>query len=185
MIEQGARHPDIEQGLFTEEDIAAMGKRMGAEISRDYQGKALVLIAVLRGAVVFMGDLMRSIDVPLAIDFMAVSSYGDKAKSSGVVRIVKDLDMDIKGRDVLIVEDILDSGLTLSYLKRNLEARGPASVEIVAFTIKDVPGRPSDVSPRYVGAHVPDAFVVGYGLDYAERYRNLPYVGVLKEEIYR
>lgn len=125
MIEQGAMHPDIEQVLFTEEDIAAMVKRMGAEISRDYQGKDLVLIAVLRGAVVFMGDLMRSIDVPLAIDFMAVSSYGDKAKSSGVVRIVKDLDMDIKGRDVLIVEDILDSGLTLKYLMKNLSSRNP------------------------------------------------------------
>ena len=133
MIEQGAMHPDIEQVLFTEEDIAAMVKRMGAEISRDYQGKDLVLIAVLRGAVVFMGDLMRSIDVPLAIDFMAVSSYGDKAKSSGVVRIVKDLDMDIKGRDVLIVEDILDSGLTLKYLMKNLSSRNPASIEVATF----------------------------------------------------
>ena len=132
MIEQGAMHPDIEQVLFTEEDIAAMVKRMGAEISRDYQGKDLVLIAVLRGAVVFMGDLMRSIDVPLAIDFMAVSSYGDKAKSSGVVRIVKDLDMDIKGRDVLIVEDILDSGLTLKYLMKNLSSRNPASTPVEA-----------------------------------------------------
>lgn len=184
MIERGAMHPDIEQVLFTEEDIAAMVKRMGAEISRDYQGKDLVLIAVLRGAVVFMGDLMRSIDVPLAIDFMAVSSYGDKAKSSGVVRIVKDLDMDIKGRDVLIVEDILDSGLTLKYLMKNLSSRNPASIEVATFLWKDVEGKQAAINPKYVGAHCPDAFVVGYGLDFAERYRNLPYVGILKPEVY-
>ena len=183
MIEQGAMHPDIEQVLFTEEDIAAMVKRMGAEISRDYQGKDLVLIAVLRGAVVFMGDLMRSIDVPL-IDFMAVSSYGDKAKSSGVVRIVKDLDMDIKGRDVLIVEDILDSGLTLKYLMKNLSSRNPASIEVATFLWKDVEGKQAAINPKYVGTHCPDAFVVGYGLDFAERYRNLPYVGILKPEVY-
>ena len=148
MIDQGAMHPDIEQVLFTEEDIAAMVKRMGAEISRDYQGKDLVLIAVLRGAVVFMGDLMRSIDVPLAIDFMAVSSYGDKAKSSGVVRIVKDLDMDIKGRDVLIVEDILDSGLTLKYLMKNLSSRNPASIEVATFLWKDVEGKQAAINPK-------------------------------------
>ncbi len=153
MIEQGAMHPDIEQVLFTEEDIAAMVKRMGAEISHDYQGKDLVLIAVLRGAVVFMGDLMRSIDVPLAIDFMAVSSYGDKAKSSGVVRIVKDLDMDIKGRDVLIVEDILDSGLTLKYLMKNLSSRNPASIEVATFLWKDVVGKQAAMIPKYVGTH--------------------------------
>lgn len=184
MIDQDAMHPDIEQVLFTEEDIAAMVKRMGAEISRDYQGKDLVLIAVLRGAVVFMGDLMRSIDVPLAIDFMAVSSYGDKAKSSGVVRIVKDLDMDIKGRDVLIVEDILDSGLTLKYLMKNLSSRNPASIEVATFLWKDVEGKQAAINPKYVGTHCPDAFVVGYGLDFAERYRNLPYVGILKPEVY-
>ena len=178
MIEQGAMHPDIEQVLFTEEDIAAMVKRMGAEISHDYQGKDLVLIAVLRGAVVFMGDLMRS------IDFMAVSSYGDKAKSSGVVRIVKDLDMDIKGRDVLIVEDILDSGLTLKYLMKNLSSRNPASIEVATFLWKDVEGKQAAINPKYVGTHCPDAFVVGYGLDFAERYRNLPYVGILKPEVY-
>ena len=183
MIEQGAMHPDIEQVLFTEEDIAAMVKRMGAEISRDYQGKDLVLIAVLRGAVVFMGDLMRSIDVPLAIDFMAVSSYGDKAKSSGVVRIVKDLDMDIKGRDVLIVEDILDSGLTLSYIKELLESRGPRSIRIA--TLLDKPSRRKvDLQADYIGFSVPDEFVIGYGLDYDEKYRNLPYIGILKPEVY-
>lgn len=184
MIEQGAMHPDIEQVLFTEEDIAAMVKRMGAEISRDYQGKDLVLIAVLRGAVVFMGDLMRSIDVPLAIDFMAVSSYGDGAKSSGIVRIVKDLDIDIKGRDVLIVEDILDSGLTLRYLMKNLSSRHPASLEVAAFLLRDIEGKQAAIEPKYIGARCPEGFLVGYGLDFAERYRNLPYVGVLKPEVY-
>ncbi len=177
-------HPDIEKVLFDEEKIASIVKRMGEQISRDYAGKDLVLIAVLRGAVVFMGDLMRAIDVPLAIDFMAVSSYGANAKSSGIVRIVKDLDMDIKGRDVLIVEDILDSGLTLKYLMKNLSNRGPASLEVAAFLWKDIEGKQAAINPKYVGTHCPDAFVVGYGLDFAERYRNLPYVGVLKPEVY-
>ena len=177
-------HPDIEKVLFDEEEIASIVKRMGEQISRDYAGKDLVLIAVLRGAVVFMGDLMRAIDVPLAIDFMAVSSYGANAKSSGVVRIVKDLDMDIKGRDVLIVEDILDSGLTLKYLMKNLSSRGPASLEVAAFLWKDIEGKQAAINPKYVGTHCPDAFVVGYGLDFAERYRNLPYVGILKPEVY-
>ena len=156
--------------MFDEEEIASIVKRMGEQISRDYAGKDLVLIAVLRGAVVFMGDLMRAIDVPLAIDFMAVSSYGANAKSSGVVRIVKDLDMDIKGRDVLIVEDILDSGLTLKYLMKNLSNRGPASLEVAAFLWKDIEGKQAAINPKYVGTHCPDAFVVGYGLDFAERY---------------
>ena len=177
-------HPDIEKVLFDEEEIASIVKRMGEQISCDYAGKDLVLIAVLRGAVVFMGDLMRAIDVPLAIDFMAVSSYGANAKSSGVVRIVKDLDMDIKGRDVLIVEDILDSGLTLKYLMKNLSNRGPASLEVAAFLWKDIEGKQAAINPKYVGTHCPDAFVVGYGLDFAERYRNLPYVGILKPEVY-
>lgn len=179
-----AMHPDVDRVLFSKEDIADMVKRMGAQISKDYEGKDLVLIAVLRGAVVFMGDLMRAIDCPLAIDFMAVSSYGDGAKSSGIVRIVKDLDIDIKGRDVLIVEDILDSGLTLKYLMKNLSSRHPASLEVVTFLWKDVEGRTTAIDPKYVGTHCPDEFVVGYGLDFAERYRNLPYVGVLKPEVY-
>ena len=179
-----AMHPDVETVLFSEEDIAAMVKRMGEEISRDYAGRDLVLIAVLRGAVVFMGDLMRAIDCPVAIDFMAVSSYGDGAKSSGIVRIIKDLDIDIKGRDVLIVEDILDSGLTLKYLMANLASRGPASLEVCTFLWKDVEGKQAAIDPKYVGTHCPDEFVVGYGLDYAERYRNLPYVGILKPEVY-
>lgn len=179
-----AMHPDVDRVLFSKEDIADMVKRMGAQISKDYEGKDLVLIAVLRGAVVFMGDLMRAIDCPLAIDFMAVSSYGDGAKSSGIVRIVKDLDIDIKGRDVLIVEDILDSGLTLKYLMKNLSSRHPASLEVATFLWKDVEGRTAAIDPKYVGTHCPDEFVVGYGLDFAERYRNLPYVGVLKPEVY-
>lgn len=177
-------HPNIQKVLFSEKDIEGIVSRMGAEISRDYAGKDLVMIAVLRGAVVFMGDLMRKITVPLAIDFMAVSSYGDGTKSSGIVRIVKDLDTHIEGRDVLIVEDVLDSGLTLSYLMRNLSSRKPASLRIAAFMYKDVPGRTCAVTPDYVGAHCPDEFIVGYGLDYAERYRNLPYIGVLKPEVY-
>ncbi|WP_102372976.1 hypoxanthine phosphoribosyltransferase [Enorma phocaeensis] len=184
MSETSMQHPDVESVLFDEETIASIVKRMGEEITRDYHDRDLVLIAVLRGAVVFMGDLMRAIDVPLAIDFMAVSSYGDKAKSSGVVRIVKDLDMDIKGRDVLIVEDILDSGLTLKYLMKNLSSRKPASIEVATFLWKDIEGKQAAINPKYVGTHCPDAFVVGYGLDFAERYRNLPYVGILKPEVY-
>ena len=171
-------HPDVEKVLFSEEDIADMVKRLGAQISEDYKGKDLVLIAVLRGAVVFMGDLMR------AIDIMAVSSYGNGTKSSGTVRIIKDLDIDIKDRDVLIVEDILDSGLTLKYLMANLASRGPASLEVCTFLWKDVEGKQAAIDPKYVGTHCPDEFVVGYGLDYAERYRNLPYVGILKPEVY-
>lgn len=177
-------HPDVEEILFSEEDIKGIVRRLGEQITKDYQGKDLVLIAVLRGAVVFMGDLMRAIDTKCAIDFMAVSSYGDGAKSSGVVRIIKDLDIDIKGRDVLIVEDILDSGLTLKYLMANLSSRKPASLEVCTFLWKDVEGKQAAIDPKYVGTHCPDAFVVGYGLDFAERYRNLPYVGVLKPEVY-
>lgn len=179
-----SQHPDIEKVLFTQEDIDGIVSRLGEEITRDYAGKDLVLIAVLRGAVVFMGDLMRKIELPTNIDFMAVSSYGDGVKSSGIVRIIKDLDIDIRGRDVLIVEDILDSGLTLKYLMKNLESRKPASLEVAAFLWKDVEDRVSAVTPKYVGTHCSDAFVVGYGLDYAERYRNLPYLGILKPEVY-
>ena len=178
-------HPDVQEILLSEKDIHDIVSRMGAQISQDYADKNPLVVAVLRGAVVFMADLMRAIACPMGIDFMAVSSYGDGAKSSGVVRIVKDLDTKIEGRDVLIVEDILDSGLTLSYLMRMLENRGPASVEVAAFLVKDVPGNDPAVKPRYVGAHVPDEFIVGYGLDFAERYRNLPYIGVLKPEVYK
>ena len=158
--------------------------RGASKITRDYADKNPLVIAVLRGAVVFMADIMRAIECPLSIDFMAVSSYGDGVKSSGVVRIVKDLDTKIEGRHVIIVEDVLDSGLTLSYLVRMLKSRNPASIEIAAFLVKDIEGKRPAVDPRYVGTHVPDKFVVGYGLDYAERYRNLPFVGVLKPSVY-
>ena len=177
-------HPDIEEILLDEQDIKDIVKKVGAEITRDYADKNPLVIAVLRGAVVFMADIMRAIECPLSIDFMAVSSYGDGVKSSGVVRIVKDLDTKIEGRHVIIVEDVLDSGLTLSYLVRMLQSRNPASIEIAAFLVKDIEGKRPAIDPRYVGTHVPDKFVVGYGLDYVERYRNLPFVGVLKPCVY-
>ncbi len=178
-------HPDVKKILLSKDDIHDIVARMGAQITADYADKNPLIVAVLRGAVVFTADLMREIDCPLAIDFMAVSSYGEGFKSSGVVRIVKDLDTKIEGRNVLIVEDILDSGLTLSYLMRMLENRNPASVEVAAFLVKDVEGNTPAVTPRYVGAHVPDEFIVGYGLDFSERYRNLPYIGILKPEAYK
>lgn len=177
-------HPDIQKVLLSEEDIQAVVKRMGAEISADYKDKDPLVVAVLRGAFIFTADLLRAITVPCAVDFMAVSSYGGGVKSSGVVRIVKDLDTKIEGRDIIIAEDILDSGLTLSYLVEMLKGRNAASVRIAAFSVKDIPNHTPAVKPDYVGVHVPDEFVVGYGLDYAERYRNLPYLGVLKPEVY-
>ena len=151
---------------------------LGDEISGDYDGRDLLLVGVLKGAVFFMADLMRNLTIPCEIDFMAISSYGDSTDSSGVVRILKDLDINIESRDVLVVEDIIDSGLTLSYLMRNLEAREPASLEICALLTKPE-RREIDVPVRYVGFEIPNRFVIGYGLDFAERYRNLPYVGVL------
>ncbi len=177
-------HEDIECVLLSQADIKGIVKRMGEELAEDYRESNPLFIAILRGAVVFFADLIRAVHCPMQIDFMAVSSYGSAAKSSGVVRILKDLDTPIEGRDIVIVEDILDTGITLNYLIKNLESRGPRSIEIAAFLVKDVPGQRSAVLPRYVGAHVPDAFVVGYGLDYDERYRNLPYLGVLKPEVY-
>lgn len=177
-------HPDIERVILSEQEIRGIVRRLGEEISRDYAGRNPLIVAVLRGAFVFTADLLRAITVPCEVDFMAVSSYGNGVKSSGVVRIVKDLDTKIEGRDVIIAEDILDSGLTLSYLIKMLKARGPRSVEVATFSVKDIAGKVPAVDPRYVGAHVPDAFIVGYGLDYAEHYRNLPYVGVLKSEVY-
>lgn len=177
-------HPDVQSVLLSEDDIKDIVARMGAQISADYEGKNPLLIAVLRGAVVFMADIMRSIDCQVGIDFMAVSSYGNGVKSSGVVRILKDLDTKIEGRDVIIIEDILDSGLTLKYLIKTLNQRHPKSMEVAAFLVKDVAGQTPAIKPRYVGTHVPDEFIVGYGLDYAERYRNLPYIGILKPEVY-
>src|SRR5690348_4004545 len=153
---------------------------LGEEISADYAGRDLLLVGVLKGAVFFMADLMRHIAVPCEVDFMAISSYGDSTDSSGIVRILKDLDINIEGREVLVVEDIIDSGLTLSYLMRNLESREPASLEVCALLTKPS-RREIDVPVRYVGFEIPNKFVVGYGLDFAERYRNLPYVGVLDE----
>ncbi len=179
-----ALHPDVSEVVLSEEDIKGIVSRMGNAITTDYKDRNPLVVAVLKGAVVFTADIMRAIKCPIAVDFMAVSSYGDGVKSSGVVRIVKDLDAKVEGRDVLIVEDILDSGLTLSYLIRMLEARGASSVKVAAFLVKDVTGKKPAVHPEYVGAHVPDEFIVGYGLDYAERYRNLPYIGILKPEVY-
>ena len=153
-------------------------KEMAAEVSRDYKGRDLLLIGVLKGAVFFLADLMRELDIPCEVDFMAVSSYGSSTDSSGVVRILKDLDAPLEGRNVLIVEDIVDSGLTLQYLLRTLEARGPASLEVCALLTK--PSRRTvDLPVRYTGFEIPDKFAIGYGLDYAERYRNLPYVAAL------
>lgn len=174
---------DILQVLFSEEQLRQKCAELGARISRDYEGKNLLMVSVLKGSVVFMADLMRHITVPCGIDFMAVSSYGSGVKTSGVVKINKDLDIDLAGRDILIVEDILDSGMTLSYLTELLRDRGPASIRIAALL--DKPSRrKAEVQPDYVGYVVPDEFVVGYGLDYDERYRNLPYVGILKPAVY-
>jgi hypoxanthine phosphoribosyltransferase len=174
---------DIKKILIDEDSLQAKVKELGAKIAEDYEGKDLLLICVLKGAVVFVSDLMKRIDLPLEIDFMAVSSYGCDTKSSGVVRILKDLNKGVEGKHILIVEDIIDSGLTLSYLIENLKARCPESVEIC--TILDKPDRrTANINIKYTGFQVPDEFVVGYGLDYAEKYRNLPYVAVLKEEVY-
>ena len=168
--------------LIDEETLAARVAELGAEVSADYEGRDLLLIGVLKGAVFFMADLMRHLTVACEVDFMAISSYGDATDSSGIVRILKDLDINIEGRDVLVVEDIIDSGLTLSYLMRNLESREPASLEVCALLTKPS-RREIDVPVRYVGFEIPNKFVVGYGLDFAERYRNLPYVGVLDEHL--
>ena len=168
--------------LIDEDSLSARVAELGAEVSADYQGRDLLLIGVLKGAVFFMADLMRHITVPCEVDFMAISSYGDSTDSSGIVRILKDLDINIEGRDVLVVEDIIDSGLTLSYLMRNLESREPASLEVCALMTKP-DRREIDVPVRYVGFEIPNRFVVGYGLDFGERYRNLPYVAVLSDEL--
>jgi hypoxanthine phosphoribosyltransferase len=176
-------HPDIAQVLLSEEQIRTRTHELGAQIAADYAGRELSLICVLKGGVVFLADLIRSISTPLRIDFMATSSYGAATQSSGVVRILKDLDMTIEGRNVLIVEDIIDTGHTLSYLVRILHERRPASLCICTLLSK--PSRREIEMPiDYVGFDIPNEFVVGYGLDYNERYRNLPYIGVLKPEMY-
>jgi hypoxanthine phosphoribosyltransferase len=168
--------------LIDEERLRSRVAELGEEVSADYAGRDLLLIGVLKGAVFFMADLMRHLTMTCEVDFMAISSYGAATDSSGVVRILKDLDINIAGRDVLVVEDIIDSGLTLSYLMRNLEAREPASLEICALLTKPE-RREIDVPVRYVGFEIPNRFVIGYGLDFAERYRNLPYVGVLDPDL--
>lgn len=176
-------HPDILRVILTEDQIRSRVAELGAQISADYAGEPVLLVAVLRGATLFVADLAREMTTPVELDFMAVSSYGSSTKSSGVVRILKDLDEGIEGRHVLVVEDILDSGLTLKYLLRNLASRKPLSLEVVTLLSKQGKQR-VPIDCKYVGFEVPDEFVVGYGLDYAELYRNLPYLGVLKPEVY-
>jgi hypoxanthine phosphoribosyltransferase len=171
--------PGLGEVLVTAEDLQRRVAELGEEISRDYAGRSLLLIGVLKGAVFFLSDLMRFIEIPVEVDFMAVASYGSATDSSGVVRILKDLDAAIEGRDVLIVEDIVDSGLTLQYLLRNLGSRNPRTLEVCALLTKPE-RRKVDLPTRYVGFEIPDRFVVGYGLDYAERHRNLPYVAALE-----
>jgi hypoxanthine phosphoribosyltransferase len=173
--------PDLGEIVVDAATLQARVAELGAQITADYQGRAPLLIGVLKGAAMFMTDLARTIALPLEIDFMAVSSYGNATRTSGVVRIVKDLDIDLTGRDVLIVEDIVDSGLTLSYLRRTLAARGAASLEVCALLVREGLQK-TDEDLRYVGFRIPPKFVIGYGLDFAEKYRNLPYVCVFEGE---
>ena len=175
---------DIDHILVSEEQLKNKVAELGVQISRDYEGHDLLLVSILKGSVVFMADLMRAVKIPCAIDFMVVSSYGGaNTSSTGLVKIIKDLDQDLSGKDVLIVEDILDTGITLSHLMPMLQMRKPNSLRLC--TILSKPSRrKADIEPDYLGFEVPDEFVVGYGLDYDEKYRNLPYVGVLKPEVY-
>lgn len=176
-------HQDADRILYTQEQIDAKVKELGAQISADYQGEELLVVGILKGALIFMADLVRNISVPVSLDFMAVSSYGASTESSGVVRILKDLERSIEGKHVLIVEDVVDTGLTLKYLLENLKARKPASIKVC--TLLDKPQRrTADVTADYNGFVIPDDFVVGYGLDYAEKYRETPYIFILKPEIY-
>ncbi len=176
-------HPDVERILVPAADIAERVKALGAQISKDYQGQEILVVGILKGSTIFLADLVRQIDLPLAIDFVAISSYGNATSSSGVVRILKDLEESIEGRHILVVEDIIDTGLTLNYLLKNLQSRKPASVKVCALL--DKPSRRKvDVSIDYLGFTIPDEFVVGYGLDFNERYRNLPDACVLKKTAY-
>lgn len=174
----------IKEILLSEEQLKNKVKELGKRISDDYKGKDLVIVGVLKGSVVFMSDLIREITIPCNIDFMAVSSYGNSTETTGVVRILKDLDYQIEGKNVIIVEDIIDSGVTLKYLLNYLNGRKPSSLEIVSLLNKPE-RRKVELTVKYIGFEVPDFFLVGYGLDFAEGYRNLPYIGVLKEEIYK
>ena len=176
-------HNDVKAVLFSEQDLQEIVARIGKQISEDYKDKNLVMVSVLKGSLMFMADLMRAIDVPCEIDFMAVSSYGAGTTTTGAVRILKDLDSSLEGKDILVVEDILDSGVTLSYLLKHLSSRNPNSIRLC--TLLDKPERRKmPITADYIGTTVPDEFIVGYGLDYDEKYRNLPYIGVLKREIY-
>ncbi len=170
-----AGHADIGRTVVSEDELSDRIAELGKEITSDYAGRPPLLVGVLKGAFVFMSDLSRAVDLPVEFDFMAVSSYGSATRSSGVVRIIKDLDLDLTGRHVLIVEDIVDSGLTLAYLRKNLAARGPASLEVCALLVKEGLQR-VELDLKYVGFRIPPEFVIGYGLDVAERYRNLPYI---------
>ena len=174
---------DIDRILISEEELSKIVKELGAKITEDYKDKNLLLVSILKGSVTFMADLMREINIPCNIDFMAVSSYGSGTKSSGVVKIIKDLDSSIEGKDLLIVEDILDSGRTLNYIKEILLARNPKRIRICTLFHKPE-RRDVDLYADYIGSKVPNEFIVGYGLDYNEYYRNLPYIGVLKESVY-
>ena len=181
-------HKDIAKVLFTEEEITNRVAEIGKAITKDYaevsKNEGIIVISVLRGAAIFMADLVREIELPVEMDYMAISSYGNGAKSSGVVRILKDLSSEIEGKHVIVAEDILDSGLTLTYLLKNLRSRKPASVEVATLLRKKTLAQ-AKVKCKYVGFECPDEFIVGYGLDFAERYRNLPYIGVLKPELYQ
>lgn len=175
---------DIERVLLSEQEIAEICRRLGKQITEDYKDKKLLIVSVLKGSFIFMADLVRNIDLPCRVDFMAVSSYGKGTSSSGNVKIVKDLDLDLSGYDILVVEDILDSGVTLSYLKSLLLTRGPKSFKICTFLDKPSRRIAKEIVADYVGAEVPDAFVVGYGLDYDEEYRNVRFLGALKSSVY-
>ncbi|HHT98150.1 MAG TPA: hypoxanthine phosphoribosyltransferase [Clostridiales bacterium] len=174
---------DIEKILLDEKTLAKRIKELGQEISNDFMGEEIIMIGILKGSSIFLADLARQIDIPVYMDYMVVSSYGNSAQTSGVVRIIKDLEENIDGKNIIIVEDIIDTGLTLSYLRKSLMARNPKSIKIC--TLLDKPARrEAEMVIDYKGFEVPDEFIIGYGIDYAEKYRNLPYVGILKREVY-
>ena len=184
MNQNSELYKDLDRILLTREEIAGKVRELGQQITRDYAGKSPVLVCILKGASVFFTDLIREIDLPLTLDFMAISSYGSATKTSGVVRILKDLDNDILGKDVIVVEDIVDSGVTLSYLPKTLMQRGAKSLRIATLLDKPERRKVKDLKVDYMCFHIPDAFVVGYGLDYDQVYRNLPDIGVLSPRIY-